>query len=99
MVKHALVALLLILGASASKAQDLDEPLLLVASPELQGPYSHTAVLVVPRHPGGTSVRLFGELFVTVQADVGNADQAPGQALAAGREDAGGLAPGAGPGQ
>lgn len=121
MLRRALVAILLVLGASVAQAQDLDKPLLLVASPELQGPYSHTAVLavpmngrhvgfilnratelklatlfpehapsakvadpvffggpesvnaifaVVPRNPGGTSVRLFGELFVTVQAEV-----------------------------
>jgi len=120
MLRHALVAILLVLGASVALAQDLDKPLLLVASPELQGPYSHTALLVVPmggqhigfilnratevklatlfpehapsakvadpvffggpervnaifavvpRNPGGTSVRLFGELFVTVQAE------------------------------
>lgn len=120
-MKHALVAILLILGASISDAQELDKPLLLVASPDLKGPYNHTAVLVVPmggqhigfilnratdvklatlfpehapsakvadpvffggpekvnaifavvpRNPGGTSVRLFGELFVTVQAEV-----------------------------
>ncbi|MDH4173711.1 MAG: YqgE/AlgH family protein [Betaproteobacteria bacterium] len=121
MLKHALVAIALVLGASVSKAQDLGQPLLLVASPDLKGPYHHTAVLVVPmggqhigfilnratevklatlfpehapsakvadpvffggperinaifavvpRNPGGTSVRLFGELFVTVQAEI-----------------------------
>jgi len=120
MLRHALVAILLVLGTGVAQAQDLDKPLLLVASPELQGPYSHTALLVVPmggqhigfilnratevklatlfpehapsakvadpvffggpervnaifavvpRNPGGTSVRLFGELFVTVQAE------------------------------
>jgi putative transcriptional regulator len=121
MLKHALVAILLILGASASGAQDLDKPLVLVAKPELQGPYNHTAVLVVPmggqhigfilnratemtlgalfpghapsakvadpvffggpervnaifaivaRDPGAPSVRLFGDLHVTAQAEV-----------------------------
>jgi len=120
-MKQALVAILLILGASASDAQDLDKPLLLVAAPELNGPYSNTAVLVVPmdgrhigfilnrvtdvklaslfpehapsakvadpvyfggpermnaifavvpRDPGAPSVRLFGDLYVTAQADV-----------------------------
>jgi putative transcriptional regulator len=121
MLKHAFVALLLILGASVAHAQELDKPLLLVAAPDLEGPYSHTAVLVVPmagqhvgfilnratevklatlfpehapsakvsdpvyfggpesvnaifavvpRNPGGAAVRLFGDLFVTVQADM-----------------------------
>jgi hypothetical protein len=35
MLKHAIVAILLILGASVAKAQDLAQPLLLVASPDL----------------------------------------------------------------
>ncbi|MDA1118864.1 MAG: hypothetical protein O2979_12880 [Proteobacteria bacterium] len=35
---YALVAILLILGASISDAQELDKPLLLVASPDLKGP-------------------------------------------------------------
>jgi len=121
MLKHALAAILLILGASASDAQDLGKPLLLVAKPELNGPYSNTAVLVVPmdgrhigfilnrvtdvklaslfpehapsakvadpvyfggpermnaifavvpRDPGAPSVHLFGDLYVTAQADV-----------------------------
>lgn len=55
MLKHLLVALLLIAGASASDAQDLGKPLLLVAKPELKGAYHHTAVLAVPmgdRHVG-----------------------------------------------
>jgi putative transcriptional regulator len=39
---------LLLLGACAARAQDLDEPLLLVAKPDLQGPYARTALLVVP---------------------------------------------------
>ena len=35
------------------------------------GPEKVNAIFaVVPRNPGGTSVRLFGELFVTVQAEV-----------------------------
>ncbi len=121
MLKHALVAILLILGASGSGAQDLDKPLVLVAKPELQGPYNRTALLVVPmdgrhigfilnratevrlgslfpehapsakvadpvyfggperlnaifaivaRDPGTPSVRLFGDLHVTAQAEV-----------------------------
>lgn len=120
MLKPALVAILLSLGAGASAAQDLGMPLLLVAKPELQGPYNHTALLVVPmdgrhigfilnratevtlgklfpehapsakvadpvyfggperlnaifaivaRDPGKPSVRLFGDLHVTAQAE------------------------------
>ena len=108
-----------VVGAAA--AQDLERPLLLVASPDLQGAYSHTAVVVVPsgggqhvgfilnkatsvkmatlfpdhqpsakvvdpvyfggpermdaifavvrRDPGAPSLRLFGDLFVTANAD------------------------------
>lgn len=121
MLKNALVAILLILGASLSRAEDLGQPLLLVATPDLKGPYSHTAVLVVPmgerhvgfilnratdvklatlfpehapsakvadpvyfggpervnaifavvpRDPGRPSVHLFGDLHVTVQAEI-----------------------------
>ena len=44
----ALLGILLLLGAQPAGAQDLARPMLLVATPELQGPYSHTAVLVVP---------------------------------------------------
>lgn len=120
MLKHVLVAILLILGASLAKAQDLGQPMLLVASADLKGPYNHTAVLVVPiggqhfgfilnratevklgtlfpehapsakvadpvffggpervnaifaivpRNPGGPAVRLFGDLYVTVQTE------------------------------
>ena len=120
MLKQALVAILLILGAGAPRAQDLGQPLLLVASADLKGPYSRTAVLVVPmgdqhfgfilnratevklatlfpghapsakvadpvffggperanaifavvpRNPGAPSVRLFGDLHVTVQTE------------------------------
>ena len=36
----------------AAIAQDLDRPLMLVAAPELQGPYNHTALLVVPAGEG-----------------------------------------------
>lgn len=42
------IACLLALGACAARAQDLGEPLLLVATPDLQGPYARTALLVVP---------------------------------------------------
>jgi putative transcriptional regulator len=103
-------------GAPAARAQDLSQPMLLVATPNLHGPYMQTAVLVVPmgdkhigfilnratdatmakafpehapsakvidpiyfggpeasealfallrRDPGGPSVRLFGDLFMT----------------------------------
>lgn len=48
MLKHLFVAILLVLGAAAADAQDLAKPLLLVATPELEGPYRHTALLVVP---------------------------------------------------
>lgn len=48
MLKHLFVGILLALGAGASDAQDLERPLLLVATPELEGPYHHTALLVVP---------------------------------------------------
>lgn len=47
MKKHFAV-LLLALAACAAHAQSLDQPLLLVASPELQGAYSRTALLVFP---------------------------------------------------
>jgi putative transcriptional regulator len=53
-MKNALVAWLLLVAACAAGAQDLDKPLLLVAAPDLQGPYSHTALLVVPQ--GGQHV-------------------------------------------
>ncbi len=43
-----LAALLLFVAAGAVQAHDLDKPLLLVASPQLQGPYKRTALLVVP---------------------------------------------------
>ena len=118
-MRSALVGWLLLIAACAVEAQDLDKPLLLVAAPELQGPYSRTALLVVPmqgrhigfilnratdmtlatlfpehapsakvadpvylggpesanaifavvpRNPGGSSIRLFGEVHVTAQA-------------------------------
>src|SRR5579859_5392706 len=41
----ALILLLLTLGAQAA---DLSQPLLLVASPDLKGPYAHTTLIVVP---------------------------------------------------
>jgi putative transcriptional regulator len=39
---------LLLLGACVARAQDLDKPMLLVAAPNLQGAYAHTALIVVP---------------------------------------------------
>ena len=45
---HALPAFLLLFFALAARAADLGQPLLLVASPDLKGPYNHTALLVVP---------------------------------------------------
>lgn len=121
MLKHLLVGIALMLGPGVAEAQDLAKPLLLVAKPELKGPYNHTALLVVPvdgrhigfilnratevklgalfpdhapsakvadpvyfggpervnaifaivaRNPGAPSVRLFGDLHVTAQAEV-----------------------------
>src|SRR5260221_12061401 len=46
---------LLPLGARLARAQNLAKPMLLVATPDLRGPYTRTAVLVVPmgnRHIG-----------------------------------------------
>ena len=47
-MKRILASLALFLAAFAASAQDLDKPLLLVASPSLQGAYSHTALIVFP---------------------------------------------------
>jgi putative transcriptional regulator len=47
-MKRALLACLLFAAAAALRAEDLGSPLLLVATPELRGPYGHTALLVVP---------------------------------------------------
>jgi putative transcriptional regulator len=47
-MKKALSILLLLGAALAAHAEDLGKPLLLVASPALQGPYSRTALLVFP---------------------------------------------------
>lgn len=44
----AVFACVLFFGACAALAQDLTRPLLLVAKPELQGPYVHTALIAVP---------------------------------------------------
>src|SRR2546422_9720340 len=46
---------LLLMAAGLARAQDLAKPMVLVASPDLAGPYSHTALIVVPmgdRHIG-----------------------------------------------
>src|SRR3989441_10342088 len=43
-----LVAGLILTIACLARAQDLAKPLVLVASPDLAGPYSHTALIVVP---------------------------------------------------
>ena len=110
-------------SSSAARARDADKPLLLVASPTLQGPYQQTTLLAVPldgkhigfilnratdvklsnlfpnhapsatvadpvyiggpemieslfaavrRNPGGQSLRLSGDLFVTGKADAIN---------------------------
>src|SRR5256885_10306818 len=50
-----LVAGLILMSACVARAQDLAKPMVLVASPDLAGPYSHTALIVVPmgdRHIG-----------------------------------------------
>src|SRR5256885_6844318 len=50
-----LVAGLILMSACVARAQDLSKPMVLVASPDLAGPYSHTALIVVPmgdRHIG-----------------------------------------------
>ena len=50
-MKHifgALVGCLLLVCAWMARAEDFARPLLLVAAPTLQGPYSRTAVIVVP---------------------------------------------------
>jgi putative AlgH/UPF0301 family transcriptional regulator len=51
-----LLAALFVAAACTAHAQgpqrDLDRPILLVAAPELQGPYSRTALLVVPAAGG-----------------------------------------------
>jgi putative transcriptional regulator len=51
-LKKLLVAALLIAAASTTGAQELDQPLLLVAAPDLQGLYNRTALLVVPAAGG-----------------------------------------------
>ena len=47
-MKRTLALLALLAAALACRAEDLARPLLLVASPALQGAYSHTALLVFP---------------------------------------------------
>jgi putative transcriptional regulator len=47
-MKRTLAFLLLLFAACAARAEDLGRPLLLVASPALQGAYSRTALLVFP---------------------------------------------------
>ena len=54
--KRLFVAGLLIAGAWAVQAQNVDRPILLVAHPNLQGPYARTALLAVP----GTNGQHFG---------------------------------------
>jgi putative transcriptional regulator len=51
-LKRFLAALLAFGAIGAAGAQDPERPLLLVASPDLQGPYSRTALLVVPTGEG-----------------------------------------------
>jgi putative transcriptional regulator len=51
-LKKLLLALVAFGAIGAAAAQDLERPLMLVAVPELQGPYNHTALLVVPAGEG-----------------------------------------------
>jgi putative transcriptional regulator len=51
-MKRLLVAILLCAAAGFAAAQDFARPLLLVAKPELQGAYNHTAVLAIPLGDG-----------------------------------------------
>ena len=48
MTKNLLAFLLLALVSLNARALDLGQPMLLVASPDLKGPYQHTALVVVP---------------------------------------------------
>ena len=47
-MKKALLALALLAAPLLAAAQDLDRPLLLVATPDLEGAYKHTALIVMP---------------------------------------------------
>jgi putative transcriptional regulator len=47
-MKKILACLVILFAACAARAEDLDKPLLLVASPALQGAYSRTALIVFP---------------------------------------------------
>ena len=47
-MRKILASLVLLFAACAALAEDFDKPLLLVASPSLQGAYSHTALIVFP---------------------------------------------------
>lgn len=42
----------MLIAACAARSQDLDRPLVLVAAPDLQGPYSRTTLVVVPAAGG-----------------------------------------------
>jgi putative transcriptional regulator len=47
-IARVLGACAVFLLAFGARAQDLDRPLMLVAAPDLEGPYMHTALIVVP---------------------------------------------------
>jgi putative transcriptional regulator len=47
-MKRILICLALLSAVCGVRAEDLEKPLLLVASPALQGPYARTALLVFP---------------------------------------------------
>ena len=66
------LAFALLCSAFAAGAQDLAKPLLLVARPSLHGPYSHTALLVVPmgdKHLGFILNRSTGRAMASVFPD------------------------------
>ena len=51
-MKKIFAAVLFLAIGCAARAQSIDRPVVLVAAPELQGLYSHTALLVVPAANG-----------------------------------------------
>lgn len=55
-MKNFVIACLLALGAGTAPAQDLDKPVLLVASPQLHGKFGRTVVVALPAGDGGEHV-------------------------------------------
>lgn len=67
-----LFACLLAIGCSGARAQDFSKPLLLVASPALQGPYRQTTLVAVPiagKHVGFILNRTTGMKLSTLFPD------------------------------